>query len=199
MLITDEKTVNLAFLSLKQLANLKRIVIEREAELRVRENKRKYKNYLESEEWQNARKMVLKYYPKCCRCGSTDRLNVHHGSYKNLTKEKPSDLFVLCGSCHKEFHERFPLEENIRTETKFFIREKNKDFHVLMCMPPDEVEHRTSNHHCKYCNSPLIIHKAREKQKRGKRKYYYSKIWKCEKDCTYGVNYTFEEDIVYFL
>jgi len=163
-------------------------------------NKIRYRSYLQSPEWQEKRRMVLRYYPKCCRCFSNKGLTVHHASYRRLTEEIPSDLYVLCWSCHGEFHERFGTREGMRKKTLKFIREKNPDFSRRQCMPPDPIEDRTSKRHCKYCNADLVVKKENRKPKRGKKKrsYYYKRTWRCKDNCTYAVTYLFDGDIVYY-
>ncbi len=56
--------------------------------------------------WKAIREWALeraKY--KCERCGATFPLQVHHKTYIRLGKEMPSDLEVLCESCHEKEHE----------------------------------------------------------------------------------------------
>lgn len=45
-----------------------------------------------------------KVLPKvCCKCGSTERLHIHHIKYKYPIEEK--DLMRLCQSCHSKHHQ----------------------------------------------------------------------------------------------
>lgn len=159
-------------------------------------NKRIYKSYISSDEWKEKRKRVLKFYPKCCRCFSLKGLNVHHSSYIRLQYEIPTDLVVLCHICHEEFHRRYGVKEKMKRKTYDFIKELNPKFTPRVCMPPDVVKNRTSAKHCKYCNSELV-EKPPRKNPRTHTKNYFSKVWKCSKNCTHGVNYLFEEDKVY--
>jgi len=39
------------------------------------------------------------------------KLHVHHLTYDNLGRELDDDLIVLCNDCHKQVHERTPIEE----------------------------------------------------------------------------------------
>lgn len=65
-----------------------------------------YSEYIRSDEWKEKRKKAIKAADgKCQLCGSTTRINVHHRTYERLGKEKPSDLTVLCESCHYNFHQ----------------------------------------------------------------------------------------------
>ena len=66
----------------------------------------RYKNYLESPEWQGVRMQALEYAGgRCQLCNSSDHLNVHHRTYERLGEEQESDVTVLCKSCHELFHE----------------------------------------------------------------------------------------------
>jgi 5-methylcytosine-specific restriction endonuclease McrA len=67
--------------------------------------KEKYYKYLQSEEWQEIRIEMLTAFPKCQRCDSPYSLQVHHKHYRNVFKEEPEDLEVLCKSCHKVEHD----------------------------------------------------------------------------------------------
>jgi 5-methylcytosine-specific restriction endonuclease McrA len=73
----------------------------------------KYQDYLETIWWSVIRSLALAAgYRQCEFCGATGRLHVHHLNYEHLGHETPSDLIVLCWSCHADAHE-FPkrLEE----------------------------------------------------------------------------------------
>ena len=69
---------------------------------------KKYYNevYLNSEEWENKRDLIMNFYHyKCQKCNSL-ATDVHHKTYKNIFKEKFEDLIPLCRSCHKKEHEK---------------------------------------------------------------------------------------------
>lgn len=71
------------------------------------ERKLRYEEYLRSDHWQSIRpKAFERADNKCQLCSSTDRLEVHHNTYKNRGHEKPTDLVVLCKRCHSKFHNR---------------------------------------------------------------------------------------------
>ena len=67
------------------------------------EGQKRYKKYLDSEDWK--KKRALKNPKRCGICASTNNLNVHHLNYRNWTDVKPSDLRVLCNRCHALCHE----------------------------------------------------------------------------------------------
>jgi hypothetical protein len=58
--------------------------------------KEKYHEYLLSPAWHEIRIEMLTAFPKCQRCDSKHSLQVHHKTYKNVFKEEPKDLEVLC-------------------------------------------------------------------------------------------------------
>lgn len=65
-----------------------------------------YHQYLESPQWAKKRRKAFKHYgKKCCRCGATGRLQIHHRHYRTLYRETVLDLEVLCGGCHENEHE----------------------------------------------------------------------------------------------
>lgn len=77
--------------------------------------------YLTSEYWKNKRKQILEYYKsKCCLCGTTEDLNIHH-LYYNIDentaidewegKEDEKGLVVLCKNCHKHIHNVRKIED----------------------------------------------------------------------------------------
>lgn len=64
----------------------------------------KYKQYLLSKEWLEIRLDIIQTRKCCERCGSKQRLQVHHTTYKNLFNEEPEDLELLCSGCHMSEH-----------------------------------------------------------------------------------------------
>jgi 5-methylcytosine-specific restriction endonuclease McrA len=69
-----------------------------------------YRDYLQSERWRLTRIEALdRAANKCQLCTSKNSLNVHHNTYERLGRELPSDLVVLCYSCHQKFHDELPL------------------------------------------------------------------------------------------
>lgn len=67
---------------------------------------KEYLNYMKSKEWKKKRKKKLKQVG--CKCQAHNRggcngpLQVHHLHYKNLGKERLSDLQVFCQAHHRE-------------------------------------------------------------------------------------------------
>jgi len=101
----------LKYFNLKEVNKKKLDQLRRKAGFKPRvENKRKqaykekYYKYLQSPEWADIRFHMLSAFPKCQRCDSKFGLQVHHKTYKNIFKEEPEDLEVLCKACHRMEH-----------------------------------------------------------------------------------------------
>lgn len=83
-------------------------------------NKREYHEYLQSLEWKDRRddKLWEAGY-RCSMCGASGydiRLEVHHLTYERVGHELPSDLMVLCRTCHQKRHskEGEEIERNVQ-------------------------------------------------------------------------------------
>ena len=76
----------------------------RQGKKKISDHKAKYLEYLKSDEWMKIRVEMLSIYKKCARCDSKYQLQIHHKTYKNIFKEEPEDLEVLCKACHKAEH-----------------------------------------------------------------------------------------------
>jgi len=65
--------------------------------------------YLKSDEWAHKRNLTLQRDNYSCRkCGSPNRLAIHHLSgYNLLPKEPISCLVTLCSKCHQKQHDKF--------------------------------------------------------------------------------------------
>lgn len=64
-----------------------------------------YDDYLQTPEWRQ-RSVAVRGRAgwRCELCGSRDRLQVHHLTYRRRGDELPADLQVLCGPCHRQAH-----------------------------------------------------------------------------------------------
>lgn len=77
-----------------------------------RRRKQKYREYLKSDHWLNFRRRILKNRNMCRRCGSRERLQLHHRRYKDdrgrsvLGRERSRDVEVLCRGCHNLVHRK---------------------------------------------------------------------------------------------
>lgn len=67
----------------------------------------RYENYIHSSKWRRrrARALMLGGY-RCAKCGTRNKLQVHHLSYAHLGNELDSELMVLCRGCHQKVHGR---------------------------------------------------------------------------------------------
>lgn len=81
--------------------------------------KESYSDLLKYSEWQTKRQEILKRDNyKCCYCGSTNKLCVHHKyylQYPNHQKVNPWDypddaLITLCNKCHYKVHQHKPIK-----------------------------------------------------------------------------------------
>lgn len=65
-----------------------------------------YREYLRSERWQITKtRMFFELKYRCKRCRTKEGpLQLHHRTYERLGQERPTDLFWLCGDCHKFLH-----------------------------------------------------------------------------------------------
>ena len=66
-----------------------------------------YKSYLNSSHWKEKRKEFKKCYIRACViCGTNENIELHHITYKNIGKERLSDLCFLCRDCHESVHNK---------------------------------------------------------------------------------------------
>jgi hypothetical protein len=73
--------------------------------LRPGKRRMPYSKYLSSLHWRKTRQQTKRKHGfKCQKCGSFDRLTVHHKTYKHLGNERSWELQLLCGRCHKGAH-----------------------------------------------------------------------------------------------
>jgi len=62
------------------------------------------------------RDVVLKRDGSCVKCGSNDKLHVHHKNGVGRGHHNPDNsldnLVTLCNSCHQKFHNRYNISNN---------------------------------------------------------------------------------------
>ena len=65
-----------------------------------------YHDFLKTPYWKSVSSYMKGKFKKCCQCGSTKNLNVHHKNYNNLGKEHETleDLILVCKPCHEKIH-----------------------------------------------------------------------------------------------
>ena len=98
-------------------------------------NKEEYYNYLQSEEWQKKRNIILeKSGGRCQLCDSNKSVQVHHRSYKRLrTEDELLDLIALCKSCHEittfQIQKIKPAKEKPKCN---IIKFKQEDVYIVL-------------------------------------------------------------------
>jgi hypothetical protein len=66
-----------------------------------------YAEYLQTPHWQEVREAALMAADYRCQvCYSPDKVQVHHRTYDRRGRELPSDVTVLCDTCHGLYHNR---------------------------------------------------------------------------------------------
>lgn len=74
----------------------------------IDKNKENYNKYLKSDIWKNIKENYFKKFDKkCVRCGSLEKLNLHHLNYEILNPKKFNEDFLvcLCEVCHLAVHD----------------------------------------------------------------------------------------------
>ena len=68
----------------------------------------KYKEYLNSPQWQRFRRQIFEQRGRRCeRCLKPAMvLHLHHKTYQRFGKELPEDVEILCAPCHEKEHGR---------------------------------------------------------------------------------------------
>lgn len=83
----------------------------------------KYAVYIKSKEW---RKRCADFYKKvgraCFACDATEKLNVHHMSYKHTGREFDEELAVLWQDWHKTYHDQNGVQADMIEKSLAFIR-----------------------------------------------------------------------------
>jgi hypothetical protein len=74
-----------------------------------------YNQYLNSDEWRTMRLKVLKRDGGKCRLGlrgcTRNATQVHHLTYKRVTREEMDDLVSACKTCHELHHSESFFDE----------------------------------------------------------------------------------------
>jgi len=66
----------------------------------------KYAIYMRSKMWFRFRSRIFQQRgAKCEECPVTERLELHHLTYKRLCHERPEDVKILCLACHAKAHQ----------------------------------------------------------------------------------------------
>ena len=88
-----------------------------------KDRKVNYDKYIKSPSWERRKRELFESQsvtePKCEVCCSTQSIQVHHNTYKNVyAREKDSDLTILCQDCHHHFHSNRKLYTGITQVAK---------------------------------------------------------------------------------
>lgn len=101
------------------------------------QKKPKYRSFLSSFVWKQLRVDIInRDGPKCCLCGSSEKLAVHHLLYRKFFKDcwtEPLNLVVVCQKCHCMIHKGVGnfqlleyLRENRRDQYEWIMRRIGK-------------------------------------------------------------------------
>lgn len=85
----------------------------------------KYKDYLKSDDWAQIRIEIITKRKRCERCGSKNKLQIHHKHYKNIFHEEPEDLELLCNNCHQKEHS-IKAKKKIKPKKHLTTKQKKK-------------------------------------------------------------------------
>jgi hypothetical protein len=84
-----------------------------------------YRDYLATDHWKDLREeAIYRDGGKCCRCGSSIRIQVHHKCYRGRYEDSLlEDLETVCRECHRKEHGFGPSE--FEQQARKLIREMN--------------------------------------------------------------------------
>lgn len=89
-----------------------------------------YREYLQSDLWQEINEKMFYYYgERCFCCKRRNHLAIHHEKYteENMSSKSLEHLFLLCRKCHyitefKGYNKRkFPLKINVSNKREIYI------------------------------------------------------------------------------
>jgi hypothetical protein len=105
------------------------------------------KEYLNSEEWQNLRALVMESKPDCQCCHKTTARDVHHLIYRNIVDIKVNELLPVCRECHKFIHKA--IEDGYISQNPDKLEKiREKTIHILMDEDYEKLrEWLSSKHH----------------------------------------------------
>lgn len=90
-----------------------------------------YQEYINSERWKEKSKAHLDRNGRWCRACKISRgpMEVHHRTYDRMGYELPTDLVVLCRTCHRgvhQLHRRSGRRMTLEEATMAYINSKRK-------------------------------------------------------------------------
>lgn len=103
------------------------LVDQRKATKNERARPANYRAYIDSAQWRDRCKRFYAVHGRhCAACDATTGLQVHHMAYTHLGRELDSELAVLCGDCHLDFHETHGTSHDMIAKTTAFIVDKRQ-------------------------------------------------------------------------
>lgn len=99
--------------------------------MEISPHKKRYLEYLKSEEWLNLKLEVIRIRGcKCEGCGAKKKpseLELHHLTYERLFRELLEDLKLLCAWCHGKAH-KLPVKKKRKRNGRNvnIVNERNK-------------------------------------------------------------------------
>lgn len=83
-----------------------------------------YADYMLSPDWARRKRRYYQRHRKRCRaCRATERIHLHHKTYKRLGREWDRDLVPLCEDCHARVHTTQKLTRgNLELVTNAYIK-----------------------------------------------------------------------------
>lgn len=88
-----------------------------------------YQEFLLTEHWKQVKQkaMTRDCYTKCKVCGTRDKVELHHTSYKWLnTKDELRNVLSVCRKHHQEIHDLSRKENmSVRLSSRFIIMKYN--------------------------------------------------------------------------
>lgn len=103
--LSPKKRKHLERLRNKELKKSKRLESRKSVYSGASKRRKKYLDYLLSDEWAQLKIDLFKYRGYSCeKCSNRNNLHVHHLHYNNIFNEEPEDLEILCAKCHSKEH-----------------------------------------------------------------------------------------------
>lgn len=104
--------------------------------MEVTNHKKKYLDYIKSEEWLNLKLDIIQLRGcRCEKCGKPkepNKLQLHHITYERLFNERAEDLKLLCPRCHQKEHKLPPKRKSrIKANNVHKVRLKAKNYGYL--------------------------------------------------------------------
>ena len=101
-----------------------------------------YEEYLQSDQFDEIRQKVFERDGwECVICGSSEILQAHHLTYKNVYHEELQDLITLCRNCHTIYH---IIERKRQLVEKLYEQEESVNLRVPDWLDKEQKEREES-------------------------------------------------------